>query len=104
MHSFYSHFANCIVRHTIVSGINFILFFVFFPQTEYLDAFLLFDRRGDNKIEVEQLGNVIRALGQNPTNAEVKKVSHGYPGGMIKITVWSRCKVRPGLDFTFVRK
>ncbi|XP_072020156.1 myosin-2 essential light chain-like [Amphiura filiformis] len=50
-------------------------------KAEYLDAFLLFDRRGDNKIEVEQLGDVVRALGQNPTNAEVKKVSHGYPQG-----------------------
>ncbi|UYV69561.1 MYL6 [Cordylochernes scorpioides] len=41
--------------------------------TEFQDAFSLFDNRGDNKIAISQLGDVLRALGQNPTEAEVKK-------------------------------
>ena len=40
---------------------------------EYKDAFSLFDKRGDNCIDTSQLGDVLRALGQNPTEAEVKK-------------------------------
>ncbi|XP_069509856.1 myosin light polypeptide 6-like isoform X1 [Ambystoma mexicanum] len=38
------------------------------------EAFLLFDRSGDGRIQVNQCGDVMRALGQNPTNAEVLKV------------------------------
>lgn len=40
---------------------------------EYQEAFSLFDQRGDGKISISQLGDVLRALGQNPTEAEVKK-------------------------------
>lgn len=41
--------------------------------TEFQEAFSLFDSRGDGKIATSQLGDVLRALGQNPTEAEVKK-------------------------------
>uniref|UniRef100_A0A672L0P8 Myosin light polypeptide 6 n=1 Tax=Sinocyclocheilus grahami TaxID=75366 RepID=A0A672L0P8_SINGR len=37
-------------------------------------SFLLFDRTGDGKITYSQCGDVMRALGQNPVNAEVLKV------------------------------
>eukprot|EP00116_Pleurobrachia_bachei_P014082 sb/3474344/ len=42
-------------------------------MAEYKDAFSLFDKRGDNCIDSVQLGDVLRALGLNPTEAEVKK-------------------------------
>uniref|UniRef100_A0A2K5DPK5 Myosin light polypeptide 6 n=1 Tax=Aotus nancymaae TaxID=37293 RepID=A0A2K5DPK5_AOTNA len=41
---------------------------------EFKEAFQLFDRTHDGKILYSQCGNVMRALGQNPTNAEVLKV------------------------------
>ncbi|KAJ8364801.1 hypothetical protein SKAU_G00136320 [Synaphobranchus kaupii] len=43
---------------------------------EFKEAFLLFDRtpNGEMKISYAQCGDVMRALGQNPTNAEVLKV------------------------------
>ncbi|XP_018591972.1 myosin light chain 4 [Scleropages formosus] len=43
---------------------------------EFKEAFLLFDRtpKGEMKITYAQCGDVMRALGQNPTNAEVMKV------------------------------
>ncbi|KAG8585768.1 hypothetical protein GDO81_005145 [Engystomops pustulosus] len=41
---------------------------------DYREAFALFDRTGDGKILYNQCGDVMRALGQNPTNAEVLKV------------------------------
>ena len=37
-------------------------------------AFQLFDPSGDGKIPYSQCGNMMRALGQNPTNSEVFKV------------------------------
>jgi len=43
---------------------------------EYQDAFALFDNKGDGKIYGQDLGEVIRACGENPTEAEIKK--HGY--------------------------
>ncbi|KAG7520438.1 myosin light polypeptide 6 isoform X1 [Solea senegalensis] len=41
---------------------------------EFKEAFLLFDKTGDAKISFGQCGDVMRALGQNPVNAEVLKV------------------------------
>lgn len=41
---------------------------------DFKEAFLLFDRTGESKITLSQVGDVIRALGQNPTNTEVKKI------------------------------
>ncbi|XP_043911125.1 myosin light chain 4 [Protopterus annectens] len=43
---------------------------------EFKEAFTLFDRTptGEMKITYGQCGDVMRALGQNPTNAEVMKV------------------------------
>lgn len=42
-------------------------------MSEHKEAFMLFDRRGDGKIESAQLGEVLRSLGLNPTQADVKK-------------------------------
>jgi len=46
--------------------------------SEFQDAFNLFDNRGDGKINISQLGDALRALGQNPTEAEVKKCCHQH--------------------------
>lgn len=42
---------------------------------EYKETFSIFDTKGDGKINVSQIGDVIRALGQNPTEADIKKCS-----------------------------
>ena len=41
---------------------------------EFHEAFLLYDNRGDGKISVNLIGDVMRALGQNPTESEVNKI------------------------------
>lgn len=41
---------------------------------EFQEAFQIFDNKGDGKIHVSQVGDVLRALGQNPTESDVKKV------------------------------
>ena len=45
---------------------------------EFQEAFLLYDNRGDGKIAVSLIGDVMRALGQNPTESEVKKLVHEH--------------------------
>lgn len=45
---------------------------------EFKDAFSLFDSRDDGHISVSLLGTVLRALGQNPTEAEVKKHAKNF--------------------------
>lgn len=45
---------------------------------EFQEAFSLFDSRNDGKISVSLLGNVLRALGQNPTEAEVRKCCNQF--------------------------
>ncbi|CAH1990983.1 unnamed protein product [Acanthoscelides obtectus] len=45
---------------------------------EFQEAFQLFDNRGDGKIHVAQIGDALRALGLNPTEADVKKFTHSY--------------------------
>ncbi|NP_001187953.1 myosin, light polypeptide 3, skeletal muscle [Ictalurus punctatus] len=41
---------------------------------DFKEAFGLFDRVGDNKIAFNQVADVMRALGQNPTNKDVKQI------------------------------
>jgi len=52
--------------------------------SEFQETFSLFDNKGDGKIYAHQLGEVLRAMGQNPTEAEVKKCGfHQDPGKSI---------------------
>jgi len=41
---------------------------------DYREAFGLFDRVGDSKVAFNQIADIMRALGQNPTNKEVKLI------------------------------
>lgn len=43
---------------------------------EIQETFNLFDTRGDNKIAASQLGDVLRSLGQNPTEQEIRKCGY----------------------------
>ena len=45
---------------------------------DFQETFMLYDNRGDKKIPVSSIGDVLRALGQNPTEAEVTKLSHQH--------------------------
>jgi len=42
---------------------------------EFQEAFALFDTRGDGMIPASQVGEVLRALGQNPTEADVRRLT-----------------------------
>lgn len=50
------------------------------------ETFQLFDNRGDNKIHISQIGDALRALGQNPTESDVKKFTHQHkPGNFLPV-------------------
>ncbi|KAJ1735792.1 myosin II light chain [Coemansia sp. BCRC 34490] len=46
---------------------------------EFREAFGLFDRTGEGKIQRSSLGTLLRALGQNPTEAEVQELTGDSP-------------------------
>ena len=46
---------------------------------EYKEAFALFDKKGTGAVPRETLGDLLRALGQNPTQAEVADISASAP-------------------------
>ena len=61
--------------HLYVTPSNLVpLSLVTFP--EFQEAFNLFDSRGDGKIQLNQVGECLRALGQNPTESDVLKCTH----------------------------
>jgi len=54
---------------------------------DYREAFQLFDTKGDGNIGSEDIGNILRALGTNPTQEDVKKiVSEIDPNGEKRIS------------------
>jgi len=42
------------------------------------DCFLVFDKVGDSRIDKKQVGDLVRALGLNPTNNDVNRVTKNY--------------------------
>ena len=45
------------------------------------EVFMLYDRVGDNKIEIHEAGEVLRALGSNPTETELAKLEQQFKVG-----------------------
>ncbi|XP_075225407.1 myosin-2 essential light chain-like [Lycorma delicatula] len=45
---------------------------------KFQEAFHLFGNKDDNTIYVSQIGDVLRALGQNPTESDVIKLAHRH--------------------------
>eukprot|EP01114_Cavostelium_apophysatum_P005133 TRINITY_DN15804_c0_g1_i1.p1 TRINITY_DN15804_c0_g1~~TRINITY_DN15804_c0_g1_i1.p1 ORF type:complete len:151 (-),score=46.87 TRINITY_DN15804_c0_g1_i1:95-547(-) len=50
-------------------------------MVEIKEAFQLFDKDADGKITIDELGTVMRALGQNPTQSQVKELAKEVVGG-----------------------
>ncbi|CAD6185985.1 unnamed protein product [Caenorhabditis auriculariae] len=42
------------------------------------EVFAYFDSKGDERISVQQVGDVLRALGQNPTEADIARCCSSY--------------------------
>lgn len=52
------------------------------PQasTNYKEAFALFDKRGNGRVALQSLGDLLRACGQNPTLAEIADLEKSVGG------------------------
>lgn len=49
-------------------------------STNFKEAFSLFDKRGTGRVQIDSLGDLLRACGQNPTLAEIKDLEHQMGG------------------------
>lgn len=49
-------------------------------STNYKEAFALFDKRGNGRVSLDSLGDLLRACGQNPTLAEIRDLENQVGG------------------------
>lgn len=49
-------------------------------STNYKEAFSLFDKRGNGRVALDSLGDLLRACGQNPTIAEIRDLEKSVGG------------------------
>lgn len=63
-----------ICRRYLYTYISEDLRFLFFFSSECRAAFRLFDKDGDGTITTEELGIIMKSLGQNPTDIQLKNI------------------------------
>ncbi|GAA5999681.1 uncharacterized protein JCM10292_003694 [Rhodotorula paludigena] len=66
------------------------------PDAEAKEAFALFDKRGAGTIPKQSLGDVLRALGQNPTQKDVADLAAQVDGSDIDYAAFVNILNRPG--------
>jgi Ca2+-binding EF-hand superfamily protein len=49
-------------------------------STNFKEAFSLFDKRGNGRVSLDSLGDLLRACGQNPTLAEIRDLEQSVGG------------------------
>lgn len=49
-------------------------------STNYKEAFSLFDKRGNGRVQLDNLGDLLRACGQNPTMTEIRDLEKSVGG------------------------
>jgi Ca2+-binding EF-hand superfamily protein len=49
-------------------------------STNYKEAFSLFDKRGNGRVSLDSLGDLLRACGQNPTLSEISDLEKNVGG------------------------
>ncbi|KAK3938216.1 hypothetical protein QBC46DRAFT_390672 [Diplogelasinospora grovesii] len=64
-------------------------------STNYKEAFSLFDKRGNGRVAIDSLGDLLRACGQNPTLAEIRDLEKNI-GGDFDFETFQRVLNRPG--------
>ncbi|KAF7539040.1 hypothetical protein G7054_g2436 [Neopestalotiopsis clavispora] len=61
-------------------------------STNYKEAFSLFDKRGNGRVTLDSLGDLLRACGQNPTLAEIRDLEKNVGGECLSQCSESTCK------------
>ncbi|KAL8289583.1 hypothetical protein RB601_005480 [Gaeumannomyces tritici] len=65
-------------------------------STDYKEAFSLFDKRGNGRVAVDALGDLLRACGQNPTLAEIREQEKVVGGADFDFESFLKVLNRPG--------
>ena len=66
-----------------------IRYMLFVCVIEFKEAFALFDKDGDGTITTKELGTVMRSLGQNPTEADLREMINEVDAdGMFFLSVY----------------
>ncbi|KAI9678244.1 MAG: SCF ubiquitin ligase complex subunit cdc4 [Caeruleum heppii] len=65
-------------------------------STNYKEAFSLFDKRGQGRVPLGSLGDLLRACGQNPTLAEVRDLETNVGGADFDFETFQKVLNRPG--------
>ncbi|OMH81045.1 Calmodulin [Zancudomyces culisetae] len=68
-------------------------------KIDYREAFTLFDRTGEGKVPMSSVGTLLRALGQNPTEAEIRDITGDLDpndGKSIDFDDFLKILLRPG--------
>ncbi|TKA31445.1 hypothetical protein B0A50_02292 [Salinomyces thailandicus] len=64
-------------------------------STNFKEAFSLFDKRGTGRVQLDSLGDLLRACGQNPTLAEIRDLK-AQVGNDFDFDTFSKTLNRPG--------
>jgi hypothetical protein len=62
-------------------------------STNYKEAFALFDKRGNQRVALDSLGDLLRACGQNPTLSEIRDLEKNIGSDCMLIPRTSGAKV-----------
>ncbi|TKA82947.1 Myosin regulatory light chain cdc4 [Friedmanniomyces simplex] len=65
-------------------------------STNFKEAFSLFDKRGTGRVDLDSLGDLLRACGQNPTLAEIGELKGGVRGADFDFDAFQKILNRPG--------
>ncbi|KAF6822334.1 Myosin regulatory light chain cdc4 [Colletotrichum plurivorum] len=68
-------------------------------STNYKEAFSLFDKRGNGRVALDSLGDLLRACGQNPTLTEIRDLEKNVGGdysNIVDFETFQRILTRPG--------
>ncbi|KAF2455110.1 myosin regulatory light chain cdc4 [Lineolata rhizophorae] len=64
-------------------------------SADYREAFSLYDKRGNGRVALKDLGELLRACGQNPTLQEIRDLEQNV-GADFDFETFSRVLNRPG--------
>lgn len=57
-------------------------------MSEFRDAYCLFDRIGDGKIDGEQIEDMLRSMGLNPLGSDLKQIREDYKDKRVPFEEW----------------
>jgi Ca2+-binding EF-hand superfamily protein len=66
-------------------------------STNYREAFQLFDKRGNGRVDRGSLGDLLRACGQNPTLAEIADLERGVGADCTSLRPYCYTRAAPRL-------